>query len=209
MRLEAKHIGFHYGSGPWILRDIDLQVDSGEVVGLTGPSGYGKTTLGRILAGYLQPHEGIVCINEQPLSHHGYSPVQLICQHPEKAVNPRWRMRDTLQEGGAAEEVCSEIGIEKEWLDRWPNELSGGELQRFCVARALNPKTRYLIADEMTTMLDAVTQAQIWHVAFNFAQRNNMGIVVISHEENLLKRLCHRIIMLEKVNKAGCLLYSL
>lgn len=204
MRLETKQIGFRYGNGPWVLRGVDLYVESGEVVGLIGPSGYGKTTLGRILAGYVQPGEGIVCLNKQSLPQTGYFPVQLICQHPEKAVNPRWRMRDTLHEGGDVNEtVISTIGIEKEWLNRWPNELSGGELQRFCVARALNFKTRFLIADEMTTMLDAVTQAQLWHVVLDFARSNDMGLLVISHEWNLIKRLCHRIIDLATVNKAG------
>lgn len=86
------------------------------------------------------------------------------------------------------------LGIEEEWLDRWPNELSGGELQRFCVARALGPQTRFLIADEMTTMLDAITQAQIWHTVMDIAERRNLGILMISHEPSLIQRLCTRVI---------------
>ena len=86
------------------------------------------------------------------------------------------------------------LGIEQEWLTRWPNELSGGELQRFCVARALGPATRFLIADEMTTMLDAITQAQIWQAILEIAEQREMGIIVVSHEEKLVKRLCHRVI---------------
>ena len=68
-----------------------------------------------------------------------------------------------MKDGNPIKRCLELLGIDQEWLERWPNELSGGELQRFCVARALGPNTRFLIADEMTTMLDAITQAQIWH----------------------------------------------
>lgn len=203
MLLEAKNIGFRYGKGPWILRGMDITIAPGEVVGLVGPSGCGKTTFGRILAGYALPHEGTVRLNGEPLPLKGYQPVQLVFQHPEKAVNPRWRLGDTLKEGWTPdEELLEALGIEKAWFSRWPNELSGGELQRFCVARALSPQTRFLIADEMTTMLDAITQAQIWHVVLNRARMQNMGILVVSHEWNLIRRLCSRIVDLGAVKQA-------
>lgn len=198
MLLEGKNIGFRYGKGPWILRNMNITIESGEVVGIMAPSGYGKTTLGRILAGYESPQEGTVTIEGAPLSKKGYNPVQLVFQHPEKAVNSRWHMVNTLNEGWEPhDDILASLGIEKEWLKRWPNELSGGELQRFCVARALGAKTRFLIADEMTTMLDAITQAQIWHVVLEVTKRQNIGVLVVSHEKNLIKRLCHRVIDLE------------
>ncbi len=100
-----------------------------------------------------------------------------------------------LTKDGSLIKSCLELlGIEQEWLTRWPNELSGGELQRFCVARALGPDTRFLIADEMTTMLDAITQAQIWHAVLEIAKKREMGIIVVSHETKLIERLCHRVI---------------
>lgn len=195
MPLEAKNIGFRYNSGPWVLRGMNITVNPGEVIGLTGPSGCGKTTLGRIIAGYEQPCEGSVKLDGQPLPVNGYNPVQLVFQHPEKAVNSRWYMKDTVGEGWNPDEATLKaLGIEPEWLNRWPNELSGGELQRFCVARALGPNTRYLIADEMTTMLDAITQAQIWHVVLDIAQKRNLGVLVVSHEQSLINRLCSRVV---------------
>lgn len=201
MPLEAKDVGFRYGNGPWLFQGINVTIEPGEIIGLTGPSGCGKTSFCKMLAGYEKPVEGSIAIDGSALPKKGYQPVQLVFQHPEKAINPRWKMRKTLQEGGPLdEELLESLGIEKDWLTRWPNELSGGELQRFCVARALGHGTRFLIADEMTTMLDAITQAQIWHVVLETAKKRGMGVLVVSHDAKLVQRLCHRVIALQQMN---------
>ncbi len=195
MRLEAKNIGFRYENGPWLFRGINLSLKKGEILGLTGPSGQGKTTFCRILAGFEQPLEGTISLNGRAVPKKGYHPVQLVFQHPEKVVNPRWKMERILNEGWQIDqELLDLLGIKQEWLTRWPNELSGGELQRFCVARALGPKTHFLIADEMTTMLDSITQAQIWHAIQKIAQKRKMSILIVSHDAALIQRLCHRVI---------------
>ena len=85
-------------------------------------------------------------------------------------------------------------------LDRRISELSGGELQRFCVARVLGPQTEFIIADEMSTMLDAITQAQIWNVLLDQVKRRNLGLLVISHNMALADKLCTRIVNLEELN---------
>ncbi|WP_432360363.1 ABC transporter ATP-binding protein [Sporosarcina sp. UB5] len=201
MRIEAKNLGFRYGDGPFLFRGVNLTVEQGEIVGLTAPSGHGKTTLCRILAGFEKPLEGSVSIDGTPISSDGYHPVQLVFQHPEKAVNPRWKMEKVLNEGGKPDPgLLDLLGIQQEWMTRWPNELSGGELQRFCVARALNANTRFLIADEMTTMLDAITQAQIWHAVLEVAKKRSMGIIIVSHEKALVDRLCDRVIDLNQMD---------
>ncbi len=167
------------------------------MVGLTAPSGFGKTTLGKILAGYQRPESGRVTIDGAEIKSKGYHPVQLIFQHPEKAVNPKWKMRKVLAETEMpSRELLEAMGIQNGWLDRWPSELSGGELQRFCVTRALSEKTKFLIADEMTTMLDAITQAQIWNTVLGYARLHKIGVVVISHDQPLLERICDRIVNL-------------
>ena len=85
------------------------------------------------------------------------------------------------------------LGIAPAWLDRHPHEISGGELQRLCLARALGPATRYLVCDEMTSMLDALTQARIWEAVLELARTRDLGLLVISHDAALLERVCTRI----------------
>ncbi|WP_339278563.1 ATP-binding cassette domain-containing protein [Paenibacillus sp. FSL W8-1187] len=190
--LEADKVGIHLG-GRWLFRDMSLTLEAGEVVGISGDSGVGKSTLARMLAGHLAPDEGEVRYGGRPAARRGPHPAQLVLQHPERAVNPRWRIRRILAEAGAPEPSLLEaLQIAPSWLDRWPSELSGGELQRVCIARALGPATRVLIADEMTAMLDALTQAGIWRAALGVAQERGLGVLAISHDEALLERICTR-----------------
>ena len=195
MPLEAKNVAFRYSrKEPWVLQNCSLRVERGERLALFAPSGYGKTTLARLLAGYLPPTEGQILLDGAPLPKAGVCPVQLIFQHPEKAINPRWRLRQVLEEGGILrDDILDAFGIERPWLDRFPRELSGGELQRFCVARALMSGADYLICDEISTMLDVITQAQIWNVILDEAKRRNMGLIAVTHNRHLAQRIADRV----------------
>lgn len=198
MRLEGRDIGHRYVNQAWLFRHVDIVVERGEVVGLVGPSGCGKTTLGRILADYVRPEEGKVSVDGVPYPIRGVHPVQMVFQHPERAVNPRWKVERILRESGEVdEELLDALAIDRQWFDRRPVELSGGEIQRICIARALSGGTRYLIADEMTTMLDAITQAQVWQAVMHVAQERNLGVLVVSHDRHLINRLCGRVIDFE------------
>ena len=196
MRLEAKNVSFRYGRGlPWVLENASLRVERDERLALFAPSGYGKTTLAMLLAGYLEPSAGEVLLDGKPIPKKGVCPVQLICQHPEKAINPRWRLRRVLEESGNLQgDVLRAFGIEEAWLDRFPRELSGGELQRFCVARALMSGAEFLICDEISTMLDVITQAQIWNVVLDEAKRRGMGVIAVTHNRHLARRIADRIL---------------
>ena len=201
MQLKAQNLSFRYNDkSPWILKDLSLEVKSGERVGIIAPSGYGKSTLAKLLSGYLEPREGKILLDDKPLPSRGFCPVQLISQHPELAVNPRWRMGKILNEARQVpKELMDRMGIEEAWLSRWSAELSGGELQRFCIARVLVPETKFLICDEITTMLDVITQAQIWQVLLERAEKNNLGLIVISHNPALAQKVCTRIIRLDEI----------
>ena len=89
-------------------------------------------------------------------------------------------------------ELLEALGIEGAWLSRFPRELSGGELQRFCVARALLSGAPFLICDEISTMLDVITQAQIWNVVLAEAERRNMGLIAVTHNRRLAERIANR-----------------
>lgn len=194
MRLEADNISFRYGKKDnWVLKNVSIQVAPGDSVALVGPSGCGKSTLAKILSGYLTPDAGQVLLDGRPLPQKGFCPVQMIHQHPELSVNPRHRMSRILNEAWTPDSaLLKEMGIEPEWLSRWPGELSGGELQRFCIARVLGPKTKFLICDEISTMLDVITQAQIWQIVLDVAAKNQLGLVVVTHNEALARRVCQR-----------------
>lgn len=196
MALEGENIYFRYNNkSPWIVENCSIRIERGERIAVLAPSGYGKTTLSLLLSGYLKPEKGRILLDGKPLPSKGICPVQLIYQHPEKAVNPYWRLKKVLEEGGELkEDILKSLAIEKAWLERFPRELSGGELQRFCVARALLSGAEYLICDEITTMLDAVTQAQIWTVVLNEAEKRNMGIIAVTHNRHLAERIATRII---------------
>lgn len=182
------------------MQDFSLTVESHERVGLIAPSGYGKTTLCKLLSGYLKPDRGEILLDGKPLdSYKGYCPVQMIWQQPEFAVNPRLPMREVLLEGDHVEErVIRELGIEEDWLTRFPAELSGGELQRFCIARALGRGTRFLLADEISTMLDLITQSQIWSFLVREVKNRNIGLLAVSHNQPLLDQVCTRQVQLKK-----------
>ena len=200
MILEAKNLSFRYEeSGRKILDQFSLQVDSSERVGILAPSGFGKTTLCKILAGYEEPETGTVLMDGKSLySYKGYCPVQIIWQHPEQAVNPRLRMRNVFEEGDQVEtELIKKLGIEPDWMNRFPMELSGRELQRFCIARALGKRTRFLLADEISTMLDLITQSQIWHFLMEETQRRGIGMIVVSHSPELVEKVCTRVVELK------------
>ena len=264
-RLEAKGISFSYGKQP-VLRGFDLVIKPGERVALRAPSGTGKTTLCRILAGYLQPASGAVLVDGAPLPRRGASPVQLIAQHPERMMDPAITIRRSLAEatidpadaaalaswerdgriaisaknrkssvdmrktkpencafppmicaesprlgengqqpafgrtpeepvgGGFLPRLLDALGIQRAWLERFPSELSGGELQRCCIARALIARPRYLICDEISTMLDAATQAYLWRFLIDHAQANGIGMVLVTHSDALLDRIATRIV---------------
>ena len=201
MILEARNISFRYGEkSREILKDFSLKAESTERVGLVAPSGFGKTTLCKILSGYEKPDSGQVLLDGKPLDFYGsYCPVQLIWQHPEQAINPRLRVRSVLEEGdNVSPDLIKRLGIEADWMNRFPAELSGGEMQRFCIARALGQRTQFLLADEISTMLDLITQSQIWHFLMDETEKRKIGMIVVSHSQELLEKVCTRIFDLQK-----------
>ena len=198
--LEAKDLSYRYGEDSPVLWNVSLRVADGERLALLGPSGRGKSTLALLLAGYLPLQQGTITLDGASLPKGGYNPVQLIYQHPEKAMDPRWKVGATLREAwDVPQELLTAIGAEPDWLSRWPHELSGGQLQRLSILRALSPKTRVLIADEITASLDSITQAQIWSVILREIEKNRTMLIAITHNEALAQRICTRMVHIEEL----------
>ncbi|MFJ5315275.1 ATP-binding cassette domain-containing protein [Pectobacterium versatile] len=174
-------------------QNLTFSVSAGESLGIYAPSGTGKTTLGRVLAGWQKPTSGHVLLDGKPLPVNDYCPVQLVPQHPELTFNP-WRSAgDSVHDAWQPdEETIRRLHINPEWLTRRPGQLSGGELARIALLRALDPRTRFLIADEITAQLDPAIQRDIWAYLLEICPARLLGMLVISHQYALLKQLCSK-----------------
>ncbi len=193
---EVKHLQFRWQAGsPCMLQDINLRIAAGETVGIMGHSGCGKSTLARLLTGHMPLQSGELLLDGKPVPTTGARPIQLVMQHAELALNPRWRVGDSLREGWQPDAATlRSFGIREEWLRRYPHELSGGEMQRISIVRALIPQLRVLVADELTTMHDPITQVQIWRALQAQASQRGLGLLAISHDAALLKALGARVL---------------
>ncbi|WP_062430349.1 ABC transporter ATP-binding protein [Herbidospora daliensis] len=200
--LRADGIAVSYGRQR-VLRDADLTVAPGVVTGLAGPSGCGKSTLARVLALMLRPDGGRLTVDgtevrrwRQRAARDLRTKVALIFQQPRLAVDPRLTLREIAEEPfhatgrppGPAADLADEVGLTPELLVRRPHEVSDGQLQRACVARALALRPRYVICDEMTTMLDASTQAHLVARLEAYRTETGAGILAITHDDELLTR---------------------
>ena len=194
--LEVNNISFAYPGKPMVIEQLSLTVKSGERVALQAPSGFGKTTLCKLITGYLKPSSGSILLDGHAFaaSKGNANPVQLIGQHPQQLIDPLIRVCASLEEAAALQpDVLEALGIQKAWLNRYPHELSGGELQRICIARTLSLQPRFLIADEISTMLDAITQVRIWEVLVRYCEEHDAGLLFVTHSCALQDRLATRV----------------
>lgn len=181
---------------------LSFSLTAGERLGISAPSGFGKTTLGRVLAQWQSATSGQILIDGVPLAKKGYCPIQLVPQHPEQSFNPYRTTGESLHDAWRPDaDWLERMAVNPDWLKRRPDELSGGELARIALLRALDPRTRYLIADEVTAQLDAHVQAQIWRVLLDEAAHRRLGLIVFSHNKSLLERVCSRIWIPERESK--------
>ncbi|MDF5755890.1 ATP-binding cassette domain-containing protein [Spongiactinospora sp. TRM90649] len=205
--LEARDVSVAYQRRT-ALAGASLAIEPGTVTGLGGPSGCGKSTLARVLSLMLRPDSGEVLMDGAPVRRWRQRAdrrlrirVALIYQSPRQAVDPRLTLTEVIAEPLAANgrpdparvrELARETGLTADLLTRRPHEVSEGQLQRACLARALTLEPRYLICDEMTTMLDASTQAHLVGVVNDYRRRAGAGVLAISHDAVLLDRWADR-----------------
>lgn len=188
--LEVKNIYITQG-GNTLWSDLSFCLDNNERLGLSAPSGFGKTTLGRVLAQWQAPSNGLILFEGKALPARGYCPIQLVPQHPEKSFNPYRTVGSSVNDAWEpSAEYLERLSIKAEWLERRPSELSGGELARIALLRALDPRTKILIADEITAQLDAHLQKDIWQFLIELSQDRPLAMIIFSHNKMLLEKVC-------------------
>lgn len=188
-------LGITAGYREPVITDVSLTVHPGQTVGLAGPSGSGKSTVARVLALLHKPFAGTVEIDGETVTGYRFKAKQrtkigVLFQQPRLSVDPRFTLRQAIAEPGAdrVDELAEKVMLTGDLLGRRPHEVSDGQLQRACLARALALNPRYLICDEMTTMLDASTTAALVGVIRAYQQESGAGVLAISHDATLLTR---------------------
>ena len=200
-----------------VLHDVAFQVAPGETVGLVGSSGSGKSTIARCILGLEAPSGGRVLWDGQPIRttvarRPWRKDVQIVFQDPRSSLSPRWTIRRSLLEplqnwfpqldGGPRarriEALLEQVGLERRYLDRYPHELSTGQCQRACIARALAPEPRLLVLDEPLSALDVTIQAQILRLLRQIQAERQLSYLFISHDVVVVSELCTRVLVLER-----------
>lgn len=212
MLMKMENISKQYSKkGEFIIEDICIEIDKGETVGIFGISGGGKSTIGQIMAGIFPQSKGKIYFKDSeikfPFKGESRRRIQILFQHPEVAFNPKMQLIDSMKEPFKFSNLpyeeerlidyLQQYGIYREHIYRMPNELSGGELQRMALARAMLMEPELIILDEPTSMLDVISQAQVIKLLKEVQKKNKVAYLFISHDYELCREFCHRILPLE------------
>ena len=210
--LSIKNLNKTFESG-FKLKDINFDIKEGEVVSLIGESGSGKTSISKIIVGLLKAEGQILFkgmdILKYPKKINGK--IQMIFQSPYSSLNPKYKIKDIILEGVIYQKVLkkeenideylsnilNEVGLDKEILNKYPYELSGGQRQRVGIARAVAVKPDLIIADEILTALDALTQIQILELFQKLKENKKISYLFISHDINIVKKISDRLLIIK------------
>jgi oligopeptide/dipeptide ABC transporter ATP-binding protein len=220
LRLESLSVAFPGGGraeGPGrkfrAVDDVTVDIHRGEVLGLVGESGSGKTTLAKTLLRLHRPSEGRILFRGADLAALGERALrsyrrdlQMVFQDPLSSFNPRHTVAEALSMPLRLHDICppseiprqidaalTRVGLSPAFRDRFPHELSGGQLQRVAIGRALTLSPSLLVADEAVSKLDVSVRAQILNLLKDVQEANGLSILFITHDLHVARYLCHRI----------------
>lgn len=185
--LHVDNITFGYKNSPILYKDLSLHVNVGEVVSILGASGSGKSTLFELITKNLTPINGNITCKD----------IAQVFQDPYTSFHPTYNIKNQIKDVASLdgyEEICDSLELDTSLLEQKPHKLSGGQLQRCSILRALLMKPRLLLADEPTSALDNVTQLEVMQLLVKFLDR--VGILLITHDENLAYWCSNRVVKL-------------
>jgi len=213
--VQARQLRIYHPSGlvfaarRWVAGPLNLAVRRNEFVGLAGPSGSGKTSVGKALLNLIQTWEGDVFWNGRHVRKTPLRPLRAgfgwISQEPALAFNPRRRIRQTLEETlfvngrnslDAIEPLCGWMNLEPGLLDRYPFELSAGQIQRFALIRVFMLKPEFVVLDEPTSSLDPINQMEILNRILEWRRQHGLAGLFIAHSRRLLETVADRVVEL-------------
>ena len=192
---------------------VSLTVNKGETLGLVGESGCGKSTLGRTILRLIPATEGQVLYNGEDILTYDKKKMwemrrklQIIFQDPYSSLNPRMTVYDLIsaplevykigtkaERREMVEEILQEVGLDKQYLNRFPHEFSGGQRQRIGIARALILNPEFVVCDEAVSALDVSVRAQVLNLMRNMQQKKNLTYLFISHDLSVVRHISDRI----------------
>ncbi len=213
---QLKNVSNHYQSDDAILQSVTVDIPKYKVTGIMGHSGAGKTTLAKILSGFI-PYEGSIEIEGKELrellayeKQSYYRRVQYLFQNSLLSFNPNQTILKSLEEPlrfmrqiknqseriRMIQELFTSLELEFDWLEKYPHQLSGGQCQRCAIARAILAQPECLICDEITSSLDETNQEKVIKVLQKVQKETKMTILFISHNQSLIESICSNVIVL-------------
>lgn len=215
--IRVEHLQKRFGDR-LIFDDLNMEIAPGQIVGLYGASGIGKSTLAKILCGVLKPDSGSVYLDDRllysadtPYDRKRGVQIQMVYQQPYSSLDGSQKLRNGFQEliryhklasrqeeRKRIEDTLSEVGLESGILEHLPHQISGGEAQRVAIARCLLFQPRLLILDEATSMLDVSTQANVIALVKRVMLDRGGSVLLISHDRELVNYLCHQIYLFDQ-----------
>lgn len=205
--LQVEHVKKFFGKR-LVLDDINFSLGAGEILGVVGLSGGGKSTLAKIIARLIDCDGGKIFLCGDEITHatgnNFYRNMQMIFQTPEDSFDPRRTLGQSIAEpiknfsvNANVDDLLTQVGLPKNYSERYPREVSGGECQRAAIARAISVAPKLLICDEATSALDVTIQAQIVALIKKLCTEKNIACLFITHDLNLIKKLADRVLVLE------------